>query len=70
MKLYNTQTRKKEEFKPQDGKNVKMYVCGPTVYDRAHIGNLRAYINADLLRRSLKYFDYNVVTYLGRHYLL
>ncbi|MDD3480661.1 MAG: cysteine--tRNA ligase [Patescibacteria group bacterium] len=55
MKLYNTQTKKKEEIK---GKQVKMYVCGPTVYDRAHIGNLRTYINVDLLKRSLGYLGY------------
>ncbi len=60
MKIYNTQSKKKEEFVPRDGKNVNMYVCGPTVYDRAHIGNLRAYINADLLRRTLSYLDYSV----------
>ena len=44
MKLYNTLTRKVEEFIPNDGKNVKMYTCGPTVYHYAHIGNLRTYI--------------------------
>lgn len=60
MKIYNTQSKKKEEFVPRDGKKVSMYVCGPTVYDRAHIGNLRAYINADLLRRTLKYLGHNV----------
>jgi cysteinyl-tRNA synthetase len=60
MKLYNTLTRKKEEFRPQDGKTVKMYVCGPTVYDYAHLGNLRTYINADLLRRWLEYSSYKV----------
>ena len=56
LKLYNTLTKKKEEFKPKEGKIVKIYTCGPTVYDYAHIGNFRAYIFADLLRRYLKYF--------------
>lgn len=53
MKLYNTATRKTEEFIPQDPQNVKIYTCGPTVYDYAHIGNLTAYIYWDLLLRVL-----------------
>jgi cysteinyl-tRNA synthetase len=53
MKIYNTMTRKKEEFKPLMGKQVGMYCCGPTVYDYAHIGNLRTYIFEDMLRRAL-----------------
>jgi cysteinyl-tRNA synthetase len=57
MKLYNTQTREIEEI---TGKSIKMYACGPTVYDRAHIGNLRTYINIDVLRRSLRYLGYEV----------
>ncbi len=54
MKLYNTLTRKKETFEPQDGKTVRMYVCGPTVYDHLHIGNVRPVIVFDTLR---KYFE-------------
>lgn len=57
MKLYNTQTRKKEEIK---GRAIKLYACGPTVYDRAHIGNLRTYINVDILRRTLEYLGHDV----------
>lgn len=53
MKLYNTLTRSKDEFAPADGKTVKMYCCGPTVYNFAHIGNLRTYLFEDLLRRVL-----------------
>lgn len=60
MKIYNTLTRKKEEFKPISGKTVKMYTCGPTVYDFAHIGNMRAYVNADILRRYLIYKGFKV----------
>lgn len=60
MKIYNTLTKKKEEFKPQDNKTVKMYVCGPTTYDYAHLGNLRTYINTDLLRRWLKFSGFKV----------
>jgi len=60
MKIYNTLSRKKEEFKPISGKTVKIYTCGPTVYDYAHIGNLRTYINEDLLRRTLKYMGYKI----------
>ncbi|MBW3021075.1 cysteine--tRNA ligase [Candidatus Woesearchaeota archaeon] len=60
LKLYNTLTRKVEEFKPIDENEVKIYSCGPTVYNFAHIGNLRAYIFVDLLRRVLKYKGYNL----------
>jgi len=60
LKLYNTMGRKKEEFKPLSGKTVKMYNCGLTVYDYAHIGNLRAYTFADILRRYLEYKGYKV----------
>jgi cysteinyl-tRNA synthetase len=55
LKLYNTLTRKKELFKPIKSKEVLMYSCGPTVYNYVHIGNLRAYIFVDLLRRYLRY---------------
>ena len=58
--FYNTLTRKKEEFKPIDEKEVKMYSCGPTVYYFAHIGNLRAYLFMDTLRRTLKYNGYKL----------
>src|ERR1700722_13128499 len=51
--FHNTLTRQKEEFKPIDAKNVKVYCCGPTVYNYAHIGNLRTYLFEDLLRRTL-----------------
>lgn len=61
MKLYNTLTRKKEEFQTLDGSDtVRMYSCGPTVYNYAHIGNLRTYVFMDLLRRALKYQGFNV----------
>lgn len=60
MKLYNTLTRKKEEFKPLDEKEVKIYSCGPTVYNYFHIGNARPFIIFDTLRRYLEYKGYNV----------
>lgn len=60
MKLFNTLTRKKDEFEPLEGKTVRMYSCGPTVYNYAHIGNLRAYLFMDLLRRGLKYNGYDL----------
>jgi len=60
MKLYNALTRQIEEFTPIDKQEVRIYSCGPTVYDRAHIGNLSAYIFADTLRRSLELEGYNV----------
>lgn len=55
MKLYNTLTRKKEEFVPIEEGKVKMYVCGPTVYNYIHIGNARPFIIFDTLRRYLEY---------------
>ncbi len=60
MKIYNTLSRKIEEFKPMDQSEVKMYSCGPTVYGYAHIGNLRAYLFMDTLRRTLKYNGYTL----------
>lgn len=60
MKIYNTLTRKKEEFIPIDKDNVKMYSCGPTVYDYFHIGNARPFIIFDTMRRYLEYIGYNV----------
>ncbi|QFT59716.1 Cysteine--tRNA ligase [Sulfitobacter sp. THAF37] len=55
IRLYNTKTRKREEFVPISADDVRMYVCGPTVYDRAHIGNARPVIVFDLLYRLLRY---------------
>lgn len=60
LKLYNTLSRKIEEFKPLKGKKAGLYACGPTVYDYAHIGNLRSYIIWDVLRRTLKTDGYKV----------
>ena len=60
LKLYNTLTRKKETFKPLKDNLVRIYSCGPTVYDFAHIGNFRAYLCSDLLRRYLKYKGYKI----------
>ena len=60
IKFYNTLTRTKEEFKPIDEKEIRMYSCGPTVYYYAHIGNLRAYLFMDNLRRVLKYNGYKL----------
>src|SRR5215469_18068976 len=54
LHLYNTLTRRKEDFAPIDAKNVRMYVCGPTVYDFAHIGNARPAIVFDVLYRLLR----------------
>jgi len=60
IKLYNTLTREKEEFKSIQPNKVGMYHCGPTVYNYAHIGNHRANIFADILRRTFEYNDYEV----------
>ena len=60
LKLYNTLLRKKQIFRPLKGKKVGLYTCGPTVYNYAHIGNLRTYIFEDILRRVLEYNGYKV----------
>ena len=60
MKLFNTMTRSKEEFKPLEEGKVKMYVCGPTVYNYIHVGNARPFIIFDTLRRYLEYRGYEV----------
>ena len=60
MKIYNTLTRKKEDFVPNVPGKVNMYTCGPTVYHFAHIGNLRSYIMEDVLEKTLRYSGYDV----------
>ncbi len=60
MYLYNSATRKREEFVPNNPDLVKMYTCGPTVYHFAHIGNPRSYIMEDVLEKALRYHGYNV----------
>ena len=60
MKIYNTKTLKKEEFKPITEGEVKMYVCGPTVYDNVHIGNVRPVVVFDTLRRTFEKLGYKV----------
>ena len=60
MKLYNTLTKKIEDFIPHKEGEVKIYTCGPTVYHYAHIGNMRNYIGHDVLVRTLKYLGFDV----------
>ena len=60
MKLFNTLERKIEEFKPNNGNEVKMYTCGPTVYNFQHIGNMRTYISEDILEKTLRFIGYDV----------
>ncbi len=60
LKIYNTLSNKIEEFKPIEENKVKMYVCGPTVYDKAHLGHARCYITWDVLYRYLKFLGYDV----------
>lgn len=59
--FYNTETRQKERFSPHVDNQVRMYTCGPTVYNYAHIGNFRTYVFEDILRRTLKFFGYHVM---------
>ena len=60
IKFYNTLTRQKEDFKPLNGNEVRIYSCGPTVYSYAHIGNFRTYVFVDNLRRVLEYNGYTL----------
>ena len=60
MLVYNTMTRKKQELVPSDGKEIKIYACGPTVYNYIHIGNARPICAFDVLRRYLKYRGFNL----------
>ncbi len=60
MRIFNTLTKELEDFVPIDGAHVRMYTCGPTVYNFAHIGNFRAYVFEDLLRRYIKYSGYSI----------
>ena len=60
LRLYNTLTRVKEEFQPIHAGEVRIYTCGPTVYDYAHIGNFRTFVLCDIMRRYLLYKGYRV----------
>lgn len=61
MKVFNTESRSKEDFVPSEEGVVRMYTCGPTVYNFAHIGNFRTYVFEDLLRRTLQFFGFRVI---------
>lgn len=65
LRIFNTLSRKVEEFKPLDYPKVKMYSCGPTVYDYAHIGNFRTFVTVDFLRRYLKWKKYEVLSVMN-----
>ncbi|MDD5747844.1 MAG: cysteine--tRNA ligase [Actinomycetota bacterium] len=60
MKIYNTLSRKKEEFTPRENGKVSIYVCGPTVYNYIHVGNARTFLNFDMIRRYLRHSGYEV----------
>ncbi|MBI3619547.1 cysteine--tRNA ligase [Candidatus Roizmanbacteria bacterium] len=60
MQLYNTLTKKVQDFQPLTAPGVTLYTCGPTVYDYTHLGHIRKYVNDDLLKRSLNYLGYKV----------
>src|ERR1700746_3988217 len=60
LRLYNTMSARVEEFRPIESNQVRMYACGPTVYDYGHIGNFRTFIAVDLLRRFLRQSGYKV----------
>ena len=60
LKLYNTLTRKKEVFKSIKNKEIKMFVCGPTVYDYSHLGHAKTYIQFDLVAKYFKWKGYKL----------
>ena len=60
MKIHNTMSQQLEELVPLEGNRIRLYTCGPTVYNYAHIGNFRAYTFEDVLRRTIKYFGYEI----------
>src|SRR6202795_5232498 len=60
LRLYNTLSGKIEEFQPMQGNQVRMYACGPTVYDYGHIGNFRTFVAVDMLQRFLRQSGYAV----------
>lgn len=60
LQLFNTESRHKQVLVPMEGKHIKMYTCGPTVYNYAHIGNFRCYMFEDLLRRAIKFFGMTI----------
>ena len=60
VKVYSTMTREKQDLKTINNKRVKLFVCGPTVYDDAHIGHGRTYISFDTIKRYLEYSGYSV----------
>ena len=60
MLVYNSQTHRKEELVPIEEGKIRMYVCGPTVYDQIHIGNARTFLSFDVIRRYLMYKGYQV----------
>jgi len=60
LNIYNTLTRKAEQFQPADPNNIKMFTCGPSTYQRAHIGNYRTFLFEDILQRYIEYLGYKV----------
>ena len=60
INIYNTLTQQKEELIPKDGNKIRMYACGPTVYDSAHLGHARSAVSFDIIQRFLRYAGYDV----------
>ena len=67
LSFYNSLSKKKENFIPIEDDSVRLYTCGPTVYDVAHIGNFRTFIFEDLLKRFLMFKDYSVTHVMVRY---
>lgn len=62
LQIYNTKTREKEDFKPLSSRETKVYYCGPTPYNFAHVGNLKAYLGNDMIVRTLRFLGHEVKT--------
>lgn len=61
LHLYNTETRERQEVRAHEGHTIRMYTCGPTIYDFAHIGNFRTYVFEDVLRRTIQFFGHKII---------
>ena len=66
LEIYDTKIRKKVSLIPSKGETIRMYTCGPTVYNFAHVGNLRTYVFEDLLRRTIKFFGMKIFDKLSK----
>ena len=65
IRVYNSYSKKLEDFIPQRNDEIRMYTCGPTVYKKAHIGNMRVYTFSDIVARTMRFFGYRVLNVMN-----